>query len=545
MNNGQKGKGVVVQFVFNAHLPFVRFPQYDDFLEERWFFEAMLHSYLPMLSMMDKLKSDGVKYQISWIISSTLLSMVDDDILKKRFLRYAEKLLRLVEIEKKRCEDLNDLKPIVLCYEEKIQNSLSILKAFNGSVISALKYFADEGFLELIPTAATSAFLPLYQACPQVVRAQISAGITSFSEKLGGYKPQGFWLPHSGYFPGLELYLQEQGIAYTFITTSGLLGEKGLADPDSCKVYQSPTGFKFIPVSRFFVDRIFDQQFGYPTHPVYRDFYRDIAFELPEEEIGDYALHHGEKVPTGLKYFARTGKTEHKDIYRPSRANDQARDHADEFVTTLIDISKEIRSSEVKSPVMTCILDLEFFGDWWFEGTTFCEHALRTLSKSEYADTSVPKECISTTFSYKKITPSFSSWGEDSYAQIWLSDKNDWLIRHLYILIERMSELAHRFNDESGLRKRILDQAAKEVMLALSSDWPMLLHAGSNERFASSQLRRFLANFYKICDGLSSNVVYTDWFIRLEKQDNLYLGSQFSYKSFIADHPPVCAPAGE
>lgn len=527
-----------VQIIFNAHLPFVRFPQYEDFLEERWFFEAMLETYLPMISMLDGLKKEGVRYNCGWVISPTLVSMADDDLLKKRFLRYVEKLLSLVEKEKVRCQNTPEFLTVVKFYEQKFQNSLDILNKFQGSLLTALRYFADEG-LELIPTAATGAFLPLYRSCPQVIRTQISCGLANFRDKLGDYPPKGFWLPHCGYYPELEKYLQEEDLQYTFLSTTALAGEKALADPDSFKIFQGESGFTFFPVSRLLVDRILDQQTGYPTHPVYRDFYRDIAFDLPLEVIGDYALHHGERVPTGLKYLASTGKTEQKDIYRPARAHEQAREHAENFVETLINVSKEVQSTKNRSPVMTCALDMEFFGHWWFEGITFWEQTFRQLYDAPGIECSTPAESVATVEVRRCIEPSFASWGEESYAQVWLSDKNDWLVRHLYVLVERMTELSHRFNDHSGLRKRILDQAAREVLLAISSDWPMLLHNGSNEKFALDQVRRHLSNFYKICDGLSANVVYTDWFIGLEKQDNLFLGKDFTYKTFTLENLPT------
>lgn len=528
-----------VQFIFNAHLPFVRFPQYEDFLEERWFFEAMLEAYLPMISMLAGLKRDGIRYNCGWVISPTLVTMADDPLLSKRFLRYVDRLLSLIEKEKIRCQSQPEFLNIINFYQERFQSSLDTLKKFDGNLLVALRHFADDGDLELIPTAVTGAFLPLYRSCPQVIRTQIACGLANLRDKLGDYKPKGFWLPHCGYFPDLEKYLSEEGLSYTFLSTAALAGEKGLADPDSYKIFEDKTGFAFFPVGRLLLDRILDQQTGYPTHPVYRDFYRDIAFELPLDVIGEYALHHGERIPTGLKYLASTGKTEQKDIYRPQRAHEQAREHADNFVENLVSVVKEVSSNKNRAPVMTCALDLEFFGHWWFEGITFWDQTFRALNKTPGVQCSSPATTLGVVKVRTSIRPSFASWGEDNYAQVWLSDKNDWLVRHLYILVQRMTELSHRFDDKAGLRKRILDQAAREVLLAISSDWPMLLHNGSNEKFALDQIRRHLANFYKICDGLSSNIVYTDWFIGLEKQDNLFLGKDFSYKSFCLESLPT------
>jgi 1,4-alpha-glucan branching enzyme len=36
-----------IALVLNAHLPFVRHPEYQSFLEENWLFEAINETYLP------------------------------------------------------------------------------------------------------------------------------------------------------------------------------------------------------------------------------------------------------------------------------------------------------------------------------------------------------------------------------------------------------------------------------------------------------------------------------------------------------------------
>ena len=39
--------------VLHAHLPYVRHPEYPEFLEEDWFFEALTETYVPLVRMMD------------------------------------------------------------------------------------------------------------------------------------------------------------------------------------------------------------------------------------------------------------------------------------------------------------------------------------------------------------------------------------------------------------------------------------------------------------------------------------------------------------
>ena len=49
--------------VLHAHLPFVRHPEYDDFLEEDWLYEAITETYIPLLEVFDGLERDGVDWR--------------------------------------------------------------------------------------------------------------------------------------------------------------------------------------------------------------------------------------------------------------------------------------------------------------------------------------------------------------------------------------------------------------------------------------------------------------------------------------------------
>src|SRR6202140_924228 len=51
--------------------------------------------------------------------------------------------------------------------------------------------------------------------------------------------------------------------------------------------------------------QVWSAQEGYPGDPAYRDFYRDIGFDLPMDYIGPY-VQDGVRVFTGYKYHAIT-----------------------------------------------------------------------------------------------------------------------------------------------------------------------------------------------------------------------------------------------
>ena len=92
--------------VLHAHLPFVRHPEFEDFLEEDWLYEAMAETYIPLLEVFDNLERDGVQWRLTMSITPTLASMLEDPLLSQRFVRYINNLIVLAkkEVERTRWE---------------------------------------------------------------------------------------------------------------------------------------------------------------------------------------------------------------------------------------------------------------------------------------------------------------------------------------------------------------------------------------------------------------------------------------------------------
>ncbi|HYV46043.1 MAG TPA: DUF1957 domain-containing protein, partial [Myxococcaceae bacterium] len=64
--------------VLHAHLPFVRHPEHEEFLEEDWLYEAISETYLPLLLVLDQLVEDRVPFRLTLTLSPTLVSMLTD-----------------------------------------------------------------------------------------------------------------------------------------------------------------------------------------------------------------------------------------------------------------------------------------------------------------------------------------------------------------------------------------------------------------------------------------------------------------------------------
>ena len=85
--------------VLHAHLPFIRHPEHESFLEENWFFEAITDTYLPLIKILDKLIDDGVDFHITVSLSPPLINMLSDGLLISRYLKHLDKLITLSGLE--------------------------------------------------------------------------------------------------------------------------------------------------------------------------------------------------------------------------------------------------------------------------------------------------------------------------------------------------------------------------------------------------------------------------------------------------------------
>ncbi len=514
-----------IALVLNAHLPFVRKPQYRQFYEERWLFEVISETYLPLLRMFRKLELENIPFRVNMVLSPTLLAMLSDELLCERYIEYLDNQIELAQKERRRLAGDPVFEPLADLYFAMYSRSREEFEDLYGrNIIRAFDYFSKKGYIELMTTAATHAFLPTYSDIPEAIDAQIESAIIAHRMEFGK-NPSGFWLPQLGWYPGLEKHLRAYNLKYTIVTTKGAL----LGSP-------SPFYGSFSPVmtashiAAFIRDAgatkaIWSETEGYPAHSVYRDFYRDIGYDLDLSYLAPH-LYGVERGYTGFKYWAVTGKTDNKRPYEPSAASAQAIMHAHAYLS---DRKVQARAASYwmkdRSPIIVCPYDAELFGHWWFEGIQFLEAFFRTMSRKDEENPLrlvTMSEYLSENPSCPRSEPEFSSWAEGGYAEAWLDGRNDWVLRHTRRAAERMRELTIRFPNESGLRERILNQAAREVLLAMSSDWALLLRSGKSADLAAKQIRESIYNFNHIYEMLSAHTVETEWLTSLEKRNNIF-----------------------
>lgn len=468
--------------VLHAHLPFVRHPEHEDFLEEHWLFEAMIESYLPLIEQFSRLASDGVPFRVSLNLSPTLLAMLRDPLLIARFRRRVALIEELCEKELARRGGGSHDRRMAAWYQARLRRLMRVFDGeCRGDLPGAFAQLARAAHIELIGCAATHAFLPLlHAATPAAARAQVAIGIAEFGRHFG-FAPRGFWLPECAYAPGLDAVMADHGVRWFVVESSAAGGFHGTLAPVS-----SPAGPVAVARDRASAEQVWSATGGYPGDPAYREFYRDVAHVRPERYLRKF-LTAGVRCDTGLKYWRVTGAGEAKRGYDPARAGARAREHAAHFVAERI---AQLRATTHRNPLVTSPYDCELFGHWWFEGPQFLGEVFREAQRRGLRMTT-PSEHLEEGPRTATADLPFSSWGEHGDASVWLNAETGWIYPRLHRMAETLREAAC----DSRSHARAVAQAGREMLLAQASDWPFLITRGGARDYARSRLESHFANF--------------------------------------------------
>ncbi len=511
-----------LSLVLHAHLPYVRHPEYPHFLEEDWLYEAITETYLPLLWMLEEQARDGVPARFAMSLTPPLCHMLRDPLLQARYRKHLDNLLALTEKEIVRTEGDSRLHPIVSLYFDRFTRAKASYEACQGDLVGRFAAFQEEGRIEIITCAATHGFLPLLNQHPQAVRAQIMIARDDYRACFGR-DPVGIWLPECAYVSGLDSILQEANLRWFILDSHGLM----FGNPRPRYAIYAP-GFTPSGPAVFARDRessrqVWSAEEGYPGDAAYRDFYRDIGFDLGMKYLAPH-LPGGQRKFTGLKYHRITGRNAPKDIYNRAWAEAAVDAHAADFMWSRARQIGDLRKAMDRPPLVLSPFDAELFGHWWFEGPEFLDLFLR---KSAY-DQNVfrlitPGEYLRGNPTQQILSPSASSWGNMGYWEVWLDESNSWIYPHLHQAGRRMSELArHHADNASPETDRVLRQLARELLLAQSSDWAFLMKTGTARPYAEKRTRDHLLRFHHLQGQFEKGAVDAAFLENCEWRDNIF-----------------------
>jgi 1,4-alpha-glucan branching enzyme len=509
--------------VLHAHLPFVRHPEDPTVMEERWLFEAITGTYLPLVQVSEGLVADRVPYRMTVSLSAPLISMLADDLLKERYARHLDDLIALAGKELERTRPEPHYHRLARMYWDRFHGLRHTWRCHEGNLVRAFRRLQEAGGVEVITSTATHAFFPMMDRNWAAMRAQVHTAADLYEAHFGR-RPRGMWLAECGYTPGCDELLREAAIRYFLVDTHAILFADrpplhGVYAPIYC-----PTGVAAFGRDTESSQQVWSAKEGYPGDPRYRDFYRDIGFDLPVEYIGPHIHPKGIRIYTGIKYHAITHEKLHdKWPYDPDAARGRAGLHASHFRGNREKQVQALAEGMDRPPIVVAPYDAELFGHWWYEGPLFLNDLFRQLHFDQRVVEAVtPGDYLERHPTNQVATPSLSSWGLKGYGEYWCNESNAWTYRHTQVAAERMVELARRGRAAEGLELRALNQAARELMLAQSSDWAFIMTTGTTVPYATRRFNEHTIRFTRLYEDVKAGRLDEAYVSDLESKDNLF-----------------------
>ena len=507
--------------VLHSHLPFVKHPEEEFFIEENWLFEAILESYLPLLYNLYRLKKEDIPFKITMSLTPPLSNMLLDALLMDRFKRYVNSR---IELTKELIKEGGSAKENLIFYRARFETLFNFFEnELKGNVINGFKKLEQDGDLEVITCSATHEILPL-EVHRKIQEVQVQLGIENYRQ-IFGKDPKGIWLGECAYAPPISQILSKYGIKYTILDAHGLFNAKPAPLYGIHAPIVSEDGVAFFGRDPEASKQVWSAKEGYPGDFNYREFYKDIVYELDSEKIKTYIHPAGFKFDSGIKIHRITGHVglDKKELYNRNKAEEMVEIHAGNYMFNRERQIEYLSHIMDRKPIVVAPFDTELFGHWWFEGPDF----LYKLFKKIHKDSSVVKTITLSQYleEYPVLqvsSPAISSWGDGGYFKVWLNDSTDWIYPHLYTIGKKMLGIVNKIKNPNEIQKRALNMLGRELLLAESSDWAFLITVGTAVSYAKERQTFHINAFNKIYNEILNNNIDETFLDYLEQRDSIF-----------------------
>jgi 1,4-alpha-glucan branching enzyme len=499
-------------FVLHTHLPYCRHAGVWPHGEE-WLYEAASETYVPLLELLLGLQG-RIPFSVTISLTPVLAEQLAAGEVLGRIREYMVDRGERAARDVARFEADGDARLATLAglyarwYQERVR---AFDEDLHGDIVGTIARLRQAGVIEVITSAATHGYLPLLSR-DSSVHGQVHTGVESYRRCFGD-DPAGFWLPECAYRsavvdaagvtrPPLEAYLAAERLRFFFVESHAIEGgvpptstghlapwyapanrlitplaeRAGRASSTAYPYYVGRSDVAAIGRSRTLSMQVWSAAGGYPGDPSYREFHKRDA-------------------TSGMQYWSVTGRDVDlgaKAPYDPAEAAQHVSAHARHFAGVAIAELERLAQQGRQRPLVTAVFDTELFGHWWFEGVSWLGQVLEVLAQdgrvtlepiTSYLDRNPPQDAID--------LPE-SSWGAAGDHRTWLNPATELLWQGIHDSeLEMESLLAQAPDDRRGL----VQQAARELLLLQSSDWPFLVTTGQAREYAEERFRTHSERF--------------------------------------------------
>ena len=493
-------------------------------------FSAISDTYIPLLNMLSRLEKDRIPFKIALVISPVLCTLLSDAEVQNQYIDYLDRRIAFGNEELERQKDAPlVLEQVKLNLKKLMTDRVDFIETYSCSLLDKIKYFASKGYVELIPTTATYAYLPHYEDLTEVLNAQVETGLYA-QRHFFSDSGEGFLLPNLGWTSSTDRVLRSYGINYTIVDTRTLLYANPIPENGIFSPVRSNHSLVLFARDRS-TPSVINGNNGFMYNKVYRCQQRDIGFDLNSSDMETFLGRKGIRVQTGFKYWANGEYDEDNIIYDANLAEERVQIDAKLFFEEKKErLTKASIAMKGKPAILTCTIPATLLGQNWYEGINWLEKVIRLVANDNTTSLSLFREHLGNQFDMQKIRPYPAAASGTGYAEELLDGSNSWMIRYIRKASERMIDLTDRYPAETGLKSRLLNLAAKELLLAQSSDWPRMIQDSPLPDYARDEFKKHILSFSKIFDSLASNTVSTEWLINMEKKNPIF--PWLTYKIF-------------
>ena len=498
----------------HSHLPYVlhhgRWPHGSD-----WICEAALDTYLPLLETLRGLAHESIPAPVTVGFTPVLANQLASPAFRTEMDAFFAQRLAACDEAPASLSSTGDgeLLPLVSFWRTRLLRLRRVFQDLGGDIPAAFRALESAGRLELIGSAATHGFLPLL-ARDESIRLQLAVGAAEH-RRVFGRAPAGCWLPECAYRPrgpwhpypsapraairrGIEEHLADAGFGYFFADAHlagagrplGLYGDPG-GDPTmhTATARDGPVAGLRSPYQSY---RIFQGQGGGVSAYVRDPRASMQVWSRFQGYPGDewYLEFHKMRWPGGLKLWrvsAAGSDLGDKRAYEPAAALQRARDHAGHFAGLLEALAQGEAAG--RGGVIVAPFDTELFGHWWFEGPDFLGGVYRELARQRGAvRPTTAGGHLDQHPSRVAIRLPAGSWGANGDFSMWLGPATAWTWERLWPLEQRFWDAASAALARPAARP-VLAQAARELLLAQSSDWQFIISTGAAADYAERRFR--------------------------------------------------------
>ncbi|NIS79116.1 MAG: DUF1957 domain-containing protein [Anaerolineales bacterium] len=541
-------------FVLHSHMPYARQAGRWPHGEE-WLHEATAETYIPLLNALNELVEDHVPAHLTLSLTPILLEQLADEDVRTNFEFYLNEKIKAASQDIVRFEEVGESHFIKLAtfyrdWYEDIRRSFS--DKYDHDLVGAFRNLQKSGMIEIITSAATHGYLPLLNR-DESINLQLRTAVEGY-KRYFGRSPRAIWLPESAYRPGyiddegrerpgLEQFLSKRKIKLFFTETHMIEGGRpvGVAAGEAIGPYGAVMRRYLVPFAEvqpsepattfrpYYVSepnvavigrnnrtglQVWSSEWGYPGEHDYREFHKKDGI-------------------SGMQYWRVTGAEvdlAEKDAYHPEWAAYKVGQHADHFAHLVETLISEYQAQSGEFGIISANYDTELFGHWWFEGVEWIKQVLLRLATSEIVE-------LTTASSYLRSHPPDTvlhlpegSWGAGGTHFVWDNTDNRWMWPIIHGAEKRMLKAVQARRSARGAARKVLDQAARELLLLQSSDWPFLVTTGQAREYAIQRFRQHAERFDLLLDSLERNEPDADLAEKLWERDKVF--PEINYRWF-------------